>query len=56
MRNAYKILVVKPEWKRPPTSYRHNGRTALKWTLGKYVGKVWIGLIWLKIGTGGELL
>jgi hypothetical protein len=25
----------------------------LKWILGKYFGKVWIGCIWLTIGTSG---
>jgi hypothetical protein len=28
----------------------------LKWILGKYGGKVWIGFIWLRIGTSGGLL
>jgi hypothetical protein len=32
MRNAYKILVGKPEWKRP---LGVNGRIILKWILGK---------------------
>jgi hypothetical protein len=32
MRNVYKILVVKPEGKRPDIGV--NGRIILKWTLG----------------------
>jgi hypothetical protein len=36
-RNAYRILVGKPEGKRSD-------------------GMVWIGLIWLRIGTSGGLL
>jgi hypothetical protein len=28
----------------------------LEWILGKYVGKVWTGCIWLRIGTSGGLL
>jgi hypothetical protein len=28
----------------------------LKWILKKYDGRVWIGLIWLRIGTNGGLL
>ena len=27
----------------------------LKWILNGSVGRTWIGLIWLKIGTSGEL-
>jgi hypothetical protein len=33
-----------------------DGRKMLKWILGKYGLGVWIGFIWLKIGTGGGLL
>jgi hypothetical protein len=32
------------------------GWTILKWILDRYGGMVWIGLIWLRIGTGGGLL
>jgi hypothetical protein len=32
------------------------GWTILKWILGRQDGMVWIGLIWLKIGTSGGLL
>jgi hypothetical protein len=32
------------------------GRTILKWILEKYDWMVWIGLIWLRIGTSGGLL
>jgi hypothetical protein len=28
----------------------------LEWILGKYVGKVWIVVMWLRIGTSGGLL
>jgi hypothetical protein len=49
-RNAYRILVVKSEGKRPL------GRPILKWILEIYNGMVWIGLIWLRIGTGRRLL
>jgi hypothetical protein len=27
-------------------------RIILKWLLGKFCGKVWIGFSWLKVGTG----
>jgi hypothetical protein len=57
-RNAYRILVGKPEGKTPL------GRTRRRWvdnnkmelTLEKQDGMVWVGLIWLKIETSGRLL
>jgi hypothetical protein len=30
-----------------------DGRIILQWILGKEGWKVWIGFIWLRIGTGG---
>jgi hypothetical protein len=35
MRNSYKILVRKPEEKRPLRRYRHSGKIILEWILGK---------------------
>jgi hypothetical protein len=35
MRNAYKILVVWPEGKRPLEDLNKDGRIILKWMLGK---------------------
>jgi hypothetical protein len=32
------------------------GKTILKWVLEGYDGMVWIGLIWLRIGTSAGLL
>jgi hypothetical protein len=54
-RNAYRILVRKPEEKRPLGRPRR-GWTILKWILERYDGMVWIGLIWPRIGTSGGLL
>jgi hypothetical protein len=57
-RRAYRILVGKPEGKRPL------GRPRLRWEdnikldlrgVGWW-GGAWTGLIWLRIGTGGGLL
>jgi hypothetical protein len=45
-RNAYRILVGKPEGKRPLV------RQIRRWV----DGMVWIGLDWLRIGTSGGLL
>jgi len=54
MKNAYKILVQKPEGKRPL------GRPKYKWKynirMENCCGKVWTIFIWLRIGTGGVLL
>ena len=33
-----------------------DGRIILNWIFNKCDGAAWIGLIWLKIGTGGGLL
>jgi hypothetical protein len=54
-RNAYRILVGKPEGKRPL------GRPKRRWvdiikTNFRESGMVWIGLIWLRIGASGGLL
>jgi hypothetical protein len=55
MRNAYRLLVRKPEGKRPL------GRPRLRWVdirmdLGEVGWVMWTELVWLRIGTGGELL
>jgi hypothetical protein len=55
-RNTYRLLVGKPEGKRPL------GRPRCKWVdnirmdLGEVGWGVWTGLVWLRIGTDGELL
>jgi hypothetical protein len=53
-RNAYILLVGKPEGKRPL------GRPRRRWVdnirMERWDGVMWTGLVWLRIGTGGELL
>jgi hypothetical protein len=49
-RHAYRLLVGKPEGKRPL------GWIILGWIFESWVGVMWTGLVWLRIGTGGELL
>jgi hypothetical protein len=55
-RSAYRILVGRPEGKRPL------GRLKLGWEDNIMNGsskggmRVWTGLIWLRVGTGSELL
>jgi hypothetical protein len=70
-RNAYRLLVGKPEGKRPlgrprlrwmDNEYIHIKKevslphSVLGWILERWDGVMWAGLVWLKIGTGGELL
>jgi hypothetical protein len=56
VRGTYNILVGKPEGKRPLGRPGIDGKIALRWILGKQVLGIWIGLIWLRIGIGGEIL
>jgi hypothetical protein len=53
-RNDYRLLVGKPEGKRPL------GRPRRRWVdnirMERLDGVIWTGLVWLRIGTGGELL
>jgi hypothetical protein len=56
MRNEYKVLVGKPEGKRPLESSRHSGRILLKCILEKWGGRMRTGLIWYRIGTSSGLL
>jgi hypothetical protein len=55
-RNAYRILVGKPEGKRPLGRPRPRWVTLLKRILERKDGMVWIGSIWLRIGTNGSIL
>jgi hypothetical protein len=56
-RNAYKILVGKPEGRRPPGTPRCRWVDNIKINLRQREDEVvWIGLIWLRIGTSGGLL
>jgi hypothetical protein len=55
-RNAYRLLVGKPEGKRPLGRPRRRRGIILGWILEKWNGVMWTGLVWLRTGTGGELL
>jgi hypothetical protein len=57
-RNAYRILVGKPEERRPFGKPRRRLVDIIKIDLREigWDGMVWIGLIWLRIGTSGGLL
>jgi hypothetical protein len=56
MINVYKILVVKPEGKRPLGRPNMDRRITSEWISGKQGGKVWTGLIWLRTGASGRPL
>jgi hypothetical protein len=53
-RNAYKILVGKPEGKRPQGRPKFRWVDNFKMDLRDRTG--WYGLMWLRIGTSGGLL
>jgi hypothetical protein len=55
-RNAYRILVGKPEGKRPLGRPRRRWWTVLKWILERWDGMVWSESNWLRIGDSGGLL
>ena len=52
-RGVYRILMVKPEGKRPMGKPRRNGKIILRWIFRKWEGVVGTGWSWLRIGTGG---
>jgi hypothetical protein len=55
-RNVCILLVRKPEEKRLLGRPRHSGWMILGWILERWDGVMCTGLLWLRIGTGGELL
>jgi hypothetical protein len=52
----YRLLVRKPEDKRPLGRQRRSCCIILGWILHRRNGVMWTGLVWIRIGTGGELL
>ena len=52
-RGVYRILVEKPEGKRPLGRLGVDGRITLRWIFRKWDVGVWTGSSWLRIGTGG---
>ena len=55
-RGVYRVLVGKPEGKRPLGRPSRRWHDNIKMDLRKWDMRVWTGLIWLRIGTGGGLL
>jgi hypothetical protein len=57
-RKVYKVLVGKPEGKRPLGRQRRRWEDGIRMDLREISlgGVVWIGFDWLRTGTGGGLL
>jgi transposase len=55
-KGTQRVLVEKPEGKRPLGRHRCSGRIILRWIFWKWDGRTWIELIWLRTWTvGGHL-
>jgi len=54
-RGAYRVLMGRPEGKRPHGKSGIDGRVILKRILKTWDAEPWTGLIWLRAGTGGGL-
>jgi len=52
-RDLYRVLVGKLEGKRPLERPTHSWEDDIKMGLQEVGWEGWIGLIWLRIGTGG---
>jgi hypothetical protein len=55
-RKVYKVLVGKPEGKRPLGRPGVGGKMGSEWIFGRLAWRVWIGFEWFRTGTGGGLL
>jgi hypothetical protein len=55
-RGAYRVLVGRPEGRRPLGRPRRRWEDNIKMVLQEVGWGAWTGLIWLRIGTGGRLL
>jgi len=55
-RGVYRVLVEKPEGKRPLGRPRCGWEVILRWIFRKWYVGIWIGSSWLRIGTGGRHL
>jgi hypothetical protein len=52
-KGVHRVLVRKPEGKRPLGNTGVDGRIILRWIFRKLEGVVGTGWSWLRIGTGG---
>jgi hypothetical protein len=53
---AYRLLVRMPDGRRPLGRPRRRSLDSIMMDLVEVDGVMWTGLVWLRIGTGGELL
>ena len=56
MTGAYRVLVGSPEGRGYLENQGADGKIILKLIFKNCDGEAWTGLIWLRIGTGGERL
>ena len=52
-RGVYRVLVGKPEGRRPLGRPRRRWGIILRWIFRKWDVRVWTGLSWLRIRAGG---
>ena len=52
-RGVYRVLVGKPEGKRPLGRPRRRWECNIKWIFRKWDVGIWTGCSWLRLGTGG---
>jgi hypothetical protein len=55
-RNVHRLLMRKLEGKIPLGRPRRRWVDSIRMILERWDGVMWTGLVWLRIGTGGELL
>ena len=55
-RGVYRVLVGKPEGKKPLGDPGVDGRIILRWIFRKWDVSVWIGSSWIRIGSGVGLV
>ena len=55
-RGIHRVLMGKPEEKKPLGRSRHKWEDSIKMDLQEVGCGVWTGLSWLRIGTGGRHL
>jgi hypothetical protein len=51
-RGTYRVLVVRPDGKKPLGRYRHKWKITLQ-SIYKWDAEAWSGLFWLWLGSGG---
>jgi hypothetical protein len=55
-RDVYRVLMGKPEGKRPLGRPRLRWKESIKMDLQEVLWEAWTGLIWLSVGTDGGIL